>query len=703
LTESESPPQIPSQLRQLARLYGVETSYRDVDHVTRYATPEAVIAVLRGLNVPVESPSEIADVLRARRLELARQIVEPALIAWDGRLRDVDLELPSHVSGDLELEISLEGGETFGQNLDIESLKPTHESNFEGRRFVTRRFSLRRRLPMGYHNLRLRGARTRARALVISAPTRAYSGVKSREWGVFLPLYALQTERSWGAGNYTDLCELIDWTAELGGDAVATLPLFAAFLKKPFDPSPYSPATRLFWNEFFVDVGAAPELAQSESARELLASCSVRNKIASLREDEFVDYKEGMALRRRILEELAKSFSRKKNMRAFRADNPHAEDYARFRAAMDRQRKPWPKWPEPLRAGTISSDDYDDEMLAYHLYVQLLAWEQMGAVSQRARKRDVSLYLDMPLGAGPASYDVWRERDSFAVKLSGGAPPDALFSLGQNWGFPPAHPDNIRKKGYKYWIAVVRRLMSAAGILRVDHIIGFHHLYCIPDGFDARHGLYVRNHPEEYYAILSLESHRHKTLVVGEDLGTVPPYVRPAMRRHGIRRSYLAQFEFNPKENVVVPPPPTLSVASLNTHDTPTFAAFWGGLGIDDRLDMKLLSTKDAAKDHEDRGRLRKAVIAYLRRVGLLGKRQKATDEVLKAVLVALGKSRARLVLANLEDLWGETKPQNVPGTTTERINWRRKARLSLDEMRQSDEVKEPLIALDAARSRRRK
>lgn len=703
MTEADPLPRLPAQLRQLARLYGVEASYRDIHGITRYATPEAVIAVLRGLDVPVESPSEIADVLRARRLELARRVVEPVLVAWDGRLRDVDLRLPSHVSGTVDIEITLEDRETFTQTLEVASLKSVAEENIEGRRFVTRRFSLRRRLPMGYHTLRLRGARSRASALIISAPMLAYSGVKSREWGVFLPLYALRTEEDWGAGNYSDLRDLIDWTAELGGDVVATLPLFDAFLDKPFDPSPYSPATRLFWNEFFIDIEAVPELAESETAQQMLASRAVRNKIEALRGDDIVDYRAGMALKQKLLSELAKSFSRKKDLRAFRAASPHAEDYARFRAVMDSQRKPWPKWPQLLRAGRVSPGDYNEEAKQYHLYVQLLAWEQMQAVSKKARKRDVSLYLDMPLGAGPASYDVWRERDSFAVKLSGGAPPDALFSLGQNWGFPPAHPDNIRKHGYKYWIAVVRQLMSAAGVIRVDHVIGFHHLYCIPDGYDARHGLYVRYHPEEYYAILSLESHRHKTLVVGEDLGTVPPYVRPAMRRHGVHRTYVAQFEVKPKRNEAVPPPRPLSVATLNTHDTPTFAAFWQGLGIDDRLDMGLLTKKEAAEEHKDRERLCKAVVTYLRREGLLGPREKSTQAVLQALLVAMGKSPARIVLANIEDLWGETKPQNVPGTTTERVNWRHRARLSLDEMRQLDEVMAPLIALDAARSRRRK
>jgi 4-alpha-glucanotransferase len=233
--------------------------------------------------------------------------------------------------------------------------------------------------------------------------------------------------------------------------------------------------------------------------------------------------------------------------------------------------------------------------------------------------------------------------------------------------------------------------------------MGFHHLYCIPQGYDARDGAYVRYNADEHYAILSLESHRSQTLIVGEDLGTVPRYVRPAMRRHAVHRSYVGQFQLRPDRDDALPQAPALSVASLNTHDTPTFAAFWEGLGIDDRLDLGLLTPEDAAVEQRSLARLREAVVAYLRNRGLLRRGRTETADVLRALLVAMGRGPARLVLANLEDLWLEKSPQNVPGTTDERVNWRRKMRLSLGEVRQSNEVRETLQALRDSRRRRRK
>lgn len=680
----------PRGLWELAKLYGVQTAFYGVDKLRRDAGPEAVLAALRGLGAPIEHHTDIDGALRQRRAEIADRIIEPVLVAWDGRLARVDLRLPPSALGVTTIEIGLEGGGHITQTID------------GGR---ARSFRLVRRLPSGYHHLRLRAGKLQASALVVSAPARAYT-CGSRGWGVFMPLYSLRSERSWGSGNYHDLCELIDWTADLGGTSVATLPLFASYLDEPFDPSPYSPASRLFWNEFFVDLESLPELAESAPARRLIASAQARRAIAALRSGDIVDYRAGMALKRRVLELLADpafaSASRRAALGAFRRDHPGAEDYARFRAVMETRGEPWPDWPEPLRGGTIGKGDVEEAAIRYHLYAQFVASEQMAEVSRRARGRGVRLYLDMPLGAGRDSYDVWRERDSFATGLSAGAPPDAFFSFGQDWGFPPVHPENSRKSGYRYWIAALRHLMSAAGVLRIDHVMGLHRLYCIPAGLGAREGLYVRYHADELYAILSLESHRTQTLVVGEDLGTVPPYVRPAMRRHAVHRSFVAQFRLRPDKDGAMPEPPPLSVASLNTHDMPTFAAFWQGAGIDDRLALGLLCAEEAEAEHSKLAKLRGGVIAYLRGRRLLVARHSGPAAVQRALLLAMGEGKARIVLANLEDLWLETEPQNVPGTNQERPNWRRKSRYSLEEMRQLDEVTEPLLALDAARRGKR-
>jgi 4-alpha-glucanotransferase len=298
----------------------------------------------------------------------------------------------------------------------------------------------------------------------------------------------------------------------------------------------------------------------------------------------------------------------------------------------------------------------------------------------------------------PASYDVWRERDAFAEGVSAGAPPDTFFTKGQDWGFPALHPQRIREQEYRYPIACLRHLMRRAAVLRLDHVMWMHRLFWVPSDLEARDGVYVRYPAEELYAILCLESHRARTVVVGEDLGTVPPAVRRAMARRGVLRTSVLQYELRPNLRAPLRPIPASAMASLNTHDMPPFASMWEGRDIEDRLSLGLLDDKAARKEHRDRDRARRALIRLLRREGRLESRHPSGPEVLRGALRHVAASKARMAVIALEDLWWETLPQNTPGTDDERPNWRRRARLAFESFRESPEVVGTLQEMDRLR-----
>lgn len=532
--------------------------------------------------------------------------------------------------------------------------------------------------------------------MLISAPRRAYlpapQDPAARTWGVFLPLYALRTGRSWGTGDFTDLEALLDWVGDLGGGVVATLPFLAAFLDEPCEPSPYVPASRLFWNELYLDPSRSPDLPRCPEAQALLGSAALRGELARLRGAPLVDYRAAMRAKRPVLEALARSVFREPSARreallAFAAARPHLEDYARFRAVGERLRRPWHAWPSHLREGEVRAGDYDEDARRYHLYVQWLAHEQLSALAGQARRRGPGLYLDLPLGVHPDGYDAWREREVFARGVSGGAPPDAFFTKGQDWGFPPLHPQRLRAQRHRYFIAVIRHHLEHAGVLRLDHIMALHRLFWVPWGMEARQGVYVTYPAEELYAILTLESHRHRAVIVGEDLGTVPPRVRRAMHRHGVVRMYVVQYEARPDAARPVGEVATDFLAGLNTHDMPPFAAFWRGLDIRERQALGLLDAAAARQERSERLRVREAVVAFLRARGWLEGRAAGPAGVLRGLLAYLAAGPARMVVLNLEDLWLERRPQNVPGTGPERPNWRRKARYRLEEFRRLRQV----------------
>jgi 4-alpha-glucanotransferase len=694
-------------LRQLAESYGVETVYLDDTNTPHTANPEALAAVLRVLGAPLGKPEEADSALRQRRQQLWRRVVEPVQLAWDGRLAPVTVRLPlREPRGHLGCLLRRESGETSFRSIPLADLPVRERREVEGVHYTVWELTLPEPLPIGYHQLTLDWRGSQWESLILSAPVQAFAppvepGQRPRRtWGTFLPLYAVRSKRNWGAGDFTDLKELVSWTRGLGGGLVSTLPLLAAFLDEPCEPSPYSPASRLFWNEFYIDVERVPELASCPEAQRLLAGDTFRSAVGKLRAQDLVDYKAVMALKRQVLTALVRQLFEQASDRLLAFDRfvqswPRLEDYARFRAVTDRLRCSWWVWPERLRAGYIAPGDYDEEARLYHLYVQWQAHEQLGEAATLARTGGTGLYLDLPLGVNSDSYDVWRDRPCFALGASGGAPPDVFFTGGQNWGFPPLNPENSRSQGYRYLRDCLRHLMQFAGMLRIDHQMGLHRLYWVPDGFRATQGVYVNYPSEELYALFCLESQRRHTVLAGEDLGTVPPAVRPAMARHRIHRLHIGQFSFQPEAVPPFGPAPQGAIASMNTHDMPTFHGFWEGADIDDRVDLKILDQEGREQEQKKRAGLREAVLRYLARIGQ-GTQEAGAAEVLRACLKWLAGSAAQTVLVNLEDLWLAPQPQNVPGTWKERPNWQHKAAFALEDFDQVHRLRETLRALDA-------
>jgi len=687
---------VAAGLRELARLHGVQESYRDLRGRRRRASRGTLVAVLRALGAPLDSPEEVPEALRERREELARRPVEPVTPVWEG-LGSIALNLPPGRAPErVRCRLDLEDGTARSWTADVSSLRRSSARSLGAAGGATVVLPLPGRLPLGYHRLEVELGARRGAALVISAPVRAAHTLPPGCWGVFVPLHALHRARGWGVGDLADLATLAGSVGELGGTLVGTLPLYAAFLRDHVEPSPYSPVSRLFWNELFLDVEALPEVRADPEARRLMGSAAFRREVDRLRAGDLVDHAAVMALKRRVLEPgaralLSGSSARREALEGFGRGRPRLEDYARFRAAGERWGADWRRWPGPPRDGRLRGTEVDPAAVGYHRYVQWATEEQLGGLGRS------SLYLDLPLGVNPDGYDVWRDRDAFALGVSAGAPPDAFFPGGQDWGFPPPHPERIREQGYAYHAECLRHAMRHAGALRIDHAMGLHRLYWVPHGFPADRGAYVRHRPEEWYAIVSLESHRAGTTVVGEDLGTVPAGVRSSMRRHGVLRSHVLQFDADPDRSPPLSEPPARSLASLNTHDMPPFASFWRGLDIAERVAHGLLAASEAGVEQERRARLRDAVIEHLRAAGHLRSRRPGEGEVLSACLAVLAASPAEAVVVALEDLWGETRAQNLPGVA-EHPSWRRRAAHPVEEALGLPEVADRLRLVGALR-----
>ena len=673
----------------------MQASYVDVELRRRHASREALLAVLACLGAPLADAAgrrQVEAALAARRAELERRLVEPVVVAWGGRLPSLALRLPagaSSVSVHVELEsggaetarVSLAGPDIGGRPAASDGLAPSVD------------VPLGMRLPIGYHRLEVAAGRRRGRCLVVAAPRRV-AAVTGRRWGVFAPLYAVHSEKSLGMGDLGDLGDLLAWVCSLGGDLVATLPLFATFLDEPFEPSPYSPVSRQFWSEAYVDLDALPELETSAAVRAALDEAQAA--LAGWRRSPLVDYAKVAVAKRRVLEAGAQAVGgggpRRDELERYAAAHPELERYATFRAGAEAWRQPWQRWPSAAAEGRLEAGEVPAVARAYHRYAQWVTAVQLDSAGQSG----AGLMLDLPLGVHPAGYDTWAEREVFLPGASAGAPPDPLNPKGQNWGNPPLHPGRVRASGYAYPLACLRELMARCAIIRIDHVMGLHRLFVIPAGGSAADGVYVRSRPEEAYAILALESARSGTAVVGEDLGTVPSYVRREMRTHGVLRSYVAQWGIGERG---LEPPPADALASINTHDMAPFAAFWQDAGIEDRRRLGVLGDAGAAAEAAAAARLRERLVASLAEEGLL-EGEPTQDRVLDAWLAFLAGSEAPAVIVALEDLWGETVCQNIPGTAAEHANWRWRMAFSLEAIRSMPDVVGRLAAMDDRRRR---
>ncbi|HVT01968.1 MAG TPA: 4-alpha-glucanotransferase [Thermoanaerobaculia bacterium] len=681
-------------LQQLARLYDIQSSYLDVTGIRRLAGAESLRALI-AIRSGEESLGNVPGRIRRRVAQLEEQWLEPVTVFWEGRPARIAVKkIPRRA---ITIEIS---GEGIRREMRVrpDSLRASIRLDPTGEKKEQRELIWREPLQRGYYDLSIEsGKETRTGKLFVAPISPHGYPEERRQWGVFAPVYALWDAATNGCGTLRELREVIDWARQEGASYVATLPLLASFLgEEHFDPSPYAPVSRLFWNELFIDMKRLgvteaqhkwPDIPMSGSrSTGSLAATDIAGGPPNIGMfGHLIDYRSVMAQKRARLEEAAADLYASNAVGQLedwvRAD-PTRTAYAAFRA----------KAEAPFASNTSRTIDPE----RYHLFVQWVMDQQMTDISSGKRTDAASLYLDFPLGTHPDGFDVGHFVPLFAPRVSAGAPPDLSYKSGQDWGFPPMQPDVARADGYDYFIRCIDFQMKHAAVLRIDHVMSLHRLFWVPSGFPAAAGAYVRYRAEELYAILLIESHRHGSTVVGEDLGTVPAYVRRSLDRHDLSRLFVVQRQLTHSPDGRPGEIRRNIVASLNNHDMAPFAAFWQGLDVEERLGLRLISDEQAERDRDKRELIRVNWKGRLR--ASLGPLPLATiAEIFLASVQFLAKSDANTVLIGLEDLWLETEPQNIPTTTWQRPNWRHMFQMPMEEWSQS-----PLVrgAIDRLRDR---
>jgi 4-alpha-glucanotransferase len=703
-----------SSLDALAAHCGIEDSYRDALKKLRKTPLETKRLLLAAMGVPASDDTEIAGLLEKLTKREWERLLRPVyVVRADEALSTIAIEvnLPSsarEVAWTLELE---EGGEQRGR-VAVDSLALSGSREIEGKLVERRQLALGSEIPPGYHRLRVRsGDGAAGETLLIVTPGCCWAPPcleGRRLWGVAAQLYTLRSASNWGIGDFSDLSRFVEGLKSRGADIVGLNPLHAMFLDDPEHASPYSPASRLFLNVLYIDVKSAPGFAGCAEAREMFESVEFQQKLEKCRAASLVDYTDVAELKVKALRVLFANWNssaagNREALEKFRRERGETlERNCVFHclrmefAAQDPSLRDWHRWPQEYRdPGSAAVAAFAREHEAEVTFMAWMEWvadSQLRAAAEAAKGMEIGLYRDMAVGADMAGVETWSNQTAVVSGAHVGAPPDIYNPAGQDWGLPPFHPRALQEQGYRGFIELIRANMRYAGALRIDHVMALQHLYWVPASGSPREGAYVSYPLEDLVGILALESQRNRCLVVGEDLGTVPDGFRERMAAANILSYRVLFFEQNSKTGAFRRPDayPSLSVAVASNHDLPTIRAWWEGSDIALRERLHLFPDPQGADaQREQRIRDRRQLLRALKREGLLSaSREPNSMELLLAVHAYLAKSRAFLVMAQLDDITGEIEPVNLPASL-EYPNWRRRLSASIEEIFQGAAMRE--------------
>jgi 4-alpha-glucanotransferase len=698
-----------SPLHRLADRVGILPEYIDQSgRETRTTTDETRVAILDAMGIDASTPALAEQALAELQRSARERLLAPARVAAasDGDAGRVAVRLGSGVGWPVEwsLEFTPEEGEAY-------RLDGTAEPDADGVVILP----LRETPVEGYHRVRVAvsgagGERHAEQSLIVvpdACPSVRDLTGRDRVFGVTANLYTVRSAANWGVGDLSDLGRLLEWTAGAGGAFVGINPLHA-LRNRGNDVSPYSPVSRVFRNAIYLDIGAVPEWEEADEARRLLEGDGVRSQLDALRATDRIEYERIMGLKRQALEALHRAFlarhaggetARGGEFRAYvESQGEPLRRFATFEALADEIGTDWwYGWPEPYR--DPRSEAVEDfaaarpDALGFHAWVQFEIDRQLAAAAERGRRAGIpiGLYQDLAIGTSPNGSDIWANPQLFLRGVSIGAPPDDYSATGQNWGLPPLDPRALREDGYRYWIRLLRATMRGAGALRIDHAMGLFRQFWIPHGMDGGRGAYVRFPADELLGILALEAHRHRALVVGEDLGTVPPEVPPALHRRGILSSRVFYFERDGSRFRAAAEYEPMALATANTHDMPTLAGFWRGRDIELRHRIGL-ADGDAARDQaRARADDRRSVLERLAAEGVLPTAEEPASgaELRGAVHDFLCRTPSALVGFSLDDLVGEPEPVNLPGVPAEQFSaWTRKLATPVEALADDPDVR---------------
>ncbi|ASU84846.1 4-alpha-glucanotransferase [Nocardiopsis gilva YIM 90087] len=651
-----------AELARLAEEHGVATVYEDWRGRTVHVGADTLRHVLSALGVDVSDPRAA---LEAHWAVQEHRLLPPAVVVRQGHLPR--LPLPDGARTWVELDSGEYAEPDPGLPLGVHRIHVEHApvtKNGSAATTVTQSAPMlvvpdRLELPPALHD--------------------------QRAWGLMVQLYSLRSRASWSMGDLRDLAELADWSArDLGADFTVINPVHATEPGPPIEPSPYLPVSRRYASPLYIRIEDIPEYTRLESAQRegiqrLARPLRERGRTADLLDRDSVWEAKRAALL--ALFNVRRTAAREAAYQAFlEREGASLVEYATWCALAEQYGSDYRDWPERLR--DVTSHTVGKEALRrwpdieFHRWLQWILDDQLAAAQAGARAAGMSVGIvhDLAIGVRDGGADAWMYRDALVSGVTVGAPPDAFNQQGQDWAQPPWHPVRLAEQGYAPFRQVLRQAMRHAGGVRADHVMGLFRLWWIPEGAAPDEGTYVRYDHEGMVGALALTAKETGSVVVGEDLGTVQPWVRDHLAERGILGTSVLWFERDGKGQPRRPEEwRSECLATVATHDLPPVASFLSAEHVElrDRLGLLRRPAKEERADAEEQVAVWRAMLIEL---GLLAPDTdpiSAPADVVVALHAYLARTPARMIGVALTDVVGDRRMQNQPGTSTEYPNWR--------------------------------
>ena len=674
---------VPDDLARLAAALGVATDYWDQagNHVEVAAA--TVEAVLKALEVDVSTPESIQAALDDIAMRDWRRMLPPVYVMRQGADQRLWVHVPHgstvqvHVDAEDGRRLPLQQMDWWVDPVDVDGVLVGEAS-----------FRLPADLPLGWHTVVAESGGQRATTPLVVAPLRldpeAITG--PRQWGFMTQVYAMRSADSWGLGDLHDLATLASWSGrELGAGFVLINPLHAASPVPPMSPSPYLPVTRRFANPMYLRIEDIPEyrrLSPAVMARveQLAAQLQHLNISADLLDRDAVWGAKRIALE--AVFQAGMGAERRAELDAYlAAQGSGLRDFATWCALSDVHGPDPAVWPaelaHPSAPEVAAFRQSHAAAVDFHMWMQWLVDSQLAATQAGARAAGMAIGVmhDLAVGVHPEGADAWALQDVLAAGVGVGAPPDMYNQMGQNWHQPPWRPEALAEAAFLPYRDMLRTVLGHAGGLRIDHVLGLFRLWWVPEGFPAYAGTFVRLDFDAMLSILMLEAHRAGAIVVGEDLGTVEPWVQEALAERGILGTSILWFET--VDGAIKDPEQWRGevLASVTVHDLPPTAGYLRNEHVRIRSELGLLTTPEDV-ELANAARERAAWAAILRSHGWLAHdvdidTEPGLEELVVALHRAVSGSPARLIGVSLPDVAGDRRAQNQPGTDQEYPNWR--------------------------------